>query len=150
MSTPTSPTWYPFGEQPPLSRLTFLDVMNRSESEIISWQQLIGYLASQVIDHIRTPAFVAEHLSSRQEGFDAYEALADRLRRGGTLTVADWISVDDTICTLDMSNVECLDLGALVGAALVATWPSDPAGLATWLHDAVRYAGLMEEGEATA
>ncbi len=116
--------------------------MNRSESEIESWPQLIGYLTSQVIDHLRTSAFVGEHLSSRQEGFDAYEALPDRLRQGDTLTVADWISADDTICTLDMSNVECLDLGALVGAALVATWPAGPAGLATWLQDAVRYAGL--------
>ncbi len=142
MSTPTSPTWYPFGERPPFSRLTFLDVMNRSESEINSWQQLIGYLSSQIIDHLRTPAFVAEHLSSRQEGFDAYEAIADRLRVGGTLTTADWISVDDTICTLDMSNVECLDLGGPDEGALVATWPAGPAGLATWLHEAVRYAGL--------
>ncbi len=139
MTAPSVPSrgWYPFGEKRPLRDLTFVKVMNRADSEIETWPQLIAYLAAEIVEQLRTPAFVAEHLSSRQEGFDAYEALAKRLRMGGTLTMADWISVHDTICTLDMTNVECLDLGA----ALVTTWPSGPAGLTTWLHDAVRYAG---------
>ena len=143
MSTTTDDRgWYPNGNTRRRSRLTFLEVVNGSDSEIDSWQHLIAYLAAEIVEHLRTPAFVAEHLSSREEGFSAYEAIAERLRQGDTLTLADWISVDDTVCTLDLSNVESLDLGALIGAALIATWPSGPTGLTTWLQDAVRYAGL--------
>ena len=134
--------WYPDGEQRLRSRLIFLDVMNRSDSEIESWPQLIAYLASEIVEHLRTPAFVADHLSSRMELFADCDALTDRLIQGGTLTRDDWIAVDRTVNALDFSNVESMDLGALVGAALVATWPTGPAGLDTWLEDAVRYAGL--------
>lgn len=128
------------------ARLSTFDAIDGADSTFEGWHGLIAYLTDQIVqhlEHVHGERFTTAWLPSRTRGLAHLAGLTERLMAGETIGPADWISVDDAECQLDLSNLDRQDLGAVIGVALAMTWPTGPADLEDWLVAAVRYAGLL-------
>ena len=109
------------------------------EGPVADWRELIAQMTAVIVS-----AHYAEYqrLWPRPLTRRVLEAVVDT-RENPT----DWGNIQELVSG---AAEEAMALGAIVGAALVMTWPSDPSGFDDWLdHATARTALAIDEAGRT-
>ena len=120
---------------------TIFDILGDHEKDPIrDWRELI----SRVADHCIERTY-ADHGMGKERRWRGH--YTRRVLEGVLDTTAAPISWHDVHGLAQSALIESIEQAAIIGAALVMTWPSSPAGLEAWPEQAIALAGLrLDDG----
>ncbi len=118
---------------------TIFEVIGNPEHEVVrDWRELI----SRVADHCIELAY-ADHGPGKERQWRGH--YTRRVLEGVLDTSAAPIPWHDVQGLAQSALIESIEQAAIIGAALVMTWPSSPAGLEGWPEAAIALAGLRAD-----
>ncbi len=120
---------------------TIFDVIGNPEHAVIrDWRELI----SRVADHCIERTY-ADHGPDKERRWRGH--YTRRVLEGVLDTSPAPIPWHDVQEIAQSALIESIEQAAIIGAALVMTWPSSPAGLEEWPEQAIALAGLrLDDG----